>query len=188
MLTDFYISFSAMCFTLLGLWLVVVQTHLNQWAGSPAQRRRSYGVALHFSLPGIMTLLALVDPQSTALWRTSYAIVAIGGAVVLATVRGRAPDVLGVAAYLAALLLYVVVGILAIDPHIIKQLGLTVAPVRVEAVLLCMVVFLGVNVAWLFLFDGGGTPEARPSRPAADASPDAPAGHRPPNLSPGRTG
>jgi hypothetical protein len=107
--------------------------------------------------------------------------------VVLATVRGRAPDLLGVAAYLAALILDVVIGILAIAPHIIRQLGLTVAPVRVEAVLLCMVVFLGVNVAWLFLFDGGAAPDAEPSRPAADASPDAPAGHHPPNLSPGRT-
>ncbi len=26
MLKDFYISFSAICFTLMGLWLIVVQT------------------------------------------------------------------------------------------------------------------------------------------------------------------
>jgi hypothetical protein len=30
MLTDFYISFSALCFTLLGLWLVVVQSRMSQ--------------------------------------------------------------------------------------------------------------------------------------------------------------
>ena len=29
MLTDFYISFSALCFTVLGLWLVVVQQWLQ---------------------------------------------------------------------------------------------------------------------------------------------------------------
>jgi hypothetical protein len=45
-----------------------------------------------------MTLVSLADPQSTLLWRTSYAVVAIGGAVVLAAVRGRVPDVLGMAA------------------------------------------------------------------------------------------
>src|SRR5271166_410405 len=70
MITDFYISFSATCFTLLGLWLVVVQQRYRVWARDPALRRRSYGVSLHFSLPGIMTLVALVDPQSPALWRT----------------------------------------------------------------------------------------------------------------------
>jgi hypothetical protein len=171
MLTDFYISFSAMCFTLLGLWLVVVQTRLSQWEGDPAQRRRSYGVALHFSLPGIMTLLSLVDPQSTVLWRTSYAVVAIGGALVLAAVRGQAPHKLGVAAYIAAFALYLVIGILAIAPHIIKDLGMTVATVRVEAVLLCILVFLGVNVAWLLLFDGGAAAAVSPGSSVTDASP-----------------
>ncbi len=43
-------------------------------------RRRSYGVALHFALPGVMSLLALVDPQDSAFWRVSFAIVALGGA------------------------------------------------------------------------------------------------------------
>jgi hypothetical protein len=172
MLTDFYISFSAMCFTLLGLWLVVVQTHLDRWAGSSPQRRRSYGVALHFSLPGMMTLLSLVDPQSAVLWRTSYAVIAIGGAVVLAAVRGRTPGYLGISAYVAAIALYIVIGIVAIAPHLVKDLGMTVAPVRIEAVLLCILVFIGVNVAWLFLFDGGPAADASAGGPSMDASPD----------------
>ena len=36
MLTDFYISFSATCFTVLGLWLVVVQQRYRAWARDPA--------------------------------------------------------------------------------------------------------------------------------------------------------
>jgi peptidoglycan/LPS O-acetylase OafA/YrhL len=88
MLTDFYTAFSALRFTLLGLWLMVVQSRLSEWQASPAHRRRSYGVALHFSLPGIMSLLALIDPGSKPLWRTSFAVVAIGGAVVMVAVRG----------------------------------------------------------------------------------------------------
>jgi hypothetical protein len=153
MLTDFYISFSATSFTILGLWLVVVQQRYRAWARDPALRRRSYGVALHFSLPGIMTMLALVDPQSSALWRTSYAIVALGGVIVVAVVRGVVPDTLGRAAYIAAIVLYAVVGIVAIVPHLLRDIGITAAPVRVEAVLLSVLVFLGVNVAWLLLFD-----------------------------------
>ena len=159
MLTDFYISFSAVCFTLLGLWLIVVQTRHAEWRGSALHRRRAYGVALHFSLPGLMSLLALVNPDSSALWRTSFAIVAIGGAVVLIAVRGPAVGTLGLTAYIFAIALYTLIGILAIAPRIVGGLGLAATPVRVEAVLLTILVFAGVNVAWLLLFE-----EAQPDR------------------------
>jgi hypothetical protein len=150
-LTDFYISFSAVCFTLLGLWLIVVQTRHAEWRGSALHRRRAYGVALHFSLPGLMSLLALVNPDSSALWRASFAVVAIGGAVVLIAVRGPAVGKLGLIAYIFVIALYVLIGILAIAPRIVGGLGAT--PVRVEAVLLIILVFTGVNVAWLLLFE-----------------------------------
>jgi len=163
MLTDFYISFSALCFTILSLWLVVVQQQFRQWADDPDLKRRSFGIALHFSLPGIMTLVALVDPQSSALWRTSYAIIALGGAVIVVAVRGAVPDALGKVAYAAAIVLYVVVGIIAIVPaHILRDIGITAAPVRIDAVLLSALVFLGVNVAWLLLF-GAGPAHAAPA-------------------------
>ena len=110
MLKDFYISFSAVCFTLLGLWLIVVQTRHAEWRGSAPHRRRAYGVALHFSLPGLMSLLALVNPDSSALWRTSFAIVAIGGAVVLIAVRGATTGTLGLTAYIFAIALYTLIG------------------------------------------------------------------------------
>ena len=165
MITDFYISFSATCFTLLGLWLVVVQQRYRVWARDPALRRRSYGVSLHFSLPGIMTLVALVDPESPALWRTSYAIVALGGVIVFAAVRAAVPDTVGKAAYLAGIVLYAVVGVVAIVPHLLRDIGITAAPVRVEAVLLSVLVFLGVNVAWLLLFEAVTTDT--PDTPAA---------------------
>jgi hypothetical protein len=165
MLGAFYGAFSPACFALLGLWLVVVQIRLREWQGSPPQQRRSYGVALHFALPGIMSLLALVDLADPVFWRVSFAVIALGGAVVVAMV-GRSParsrptpgepapgepghapvaDQLGVAAYLAAIALYLLIGALAVVG------GLAV--LRAEAVLLTLLVFLGFNVAWLLLFD-----------------------------------
>ena len=153
MLKDFYVSFSAVCFTLLGLWLIVVQTRHAEWRGSPLHRRRAYGVAMHFSLPGLMSLVALVDPESSALWRASFAITAIGGAVALIALRGPAPGKLGLTAYISAIALYLLIGILAIAPHTVGRLGLEAAPVRVAAVLLTILVFAGVNVAWLLLFE-----------------------------------
>jgi hypothetical protein len=71
MLTDFYVAFATVCFTLLGLWIIVVQTRHAEWRHSALHRRRAYGIALHFSLPGLMSLLSLIDPASTTLWRIS---------------------------------------------------------------------------------------------------------------------
>jgi hypothetical protein len=31
MLTDFYLAFATVCFTLLGLWIIVVQTRHADW-------------------------------------------------------------------------------------------------------------------------------------------------------------
>lgn len=160
MLTDFYISFSAVCFTLLGLWLIVVQTRHGEWRESPLHRRRAYGVALHFSLPGLMSLLALVNPASSALWRVSFAIAAAGGVVALIALRGPAPGRFGHTAYALAMALYAMVGILAIAPHIATGLMPGTAPARAEAILLIILVFAGVNVAWLLLFEGA--PSGRP--------------------------
>jgi hypothetical protein len=100
-----------------------------------------------------MSLLALVNPDSAILWRTSFAIVAIGGAVVLIVLRGAAVGKLGLIAYIVAIVLYALIGLLAIAPGLVGDLGIEATPVRVEAVLLTILVFAGVNVAWLLLFE-----------------------------------
>ena len=183
MLNVFYGAFSPACFALLGLWLVIVQIRLREWQGSAVHRRRSYGVALHFALPGIMSLLALVDPADSAFWRVSFAIVALGGAVVLAAVRGFPArgqlaggagaagvsgaetgaaarlDQLGLAAYVLAIAMYVLIGVLAFAGGL--------AALRTEAVLLTFLVFLGFNVAWLLLFDDRHPSHGRPPATAS---------------------
>jgi hypothetical protein len=159
MLTDFYIAFATVCFTLLGLWIIVVQTRHAEWRRVSVHRRRAYGIALHFSVPGLMSLLALIDPASMQLWRTAFAISAAGGALVLVLVHGPAAGLLGISSYVVAVLLYVLVAIIAISPSLVSDVGISARPVRVEAVLLTILVFLGVNVAWLLLFDETSSPK-----------------------------
>jgi hypothetical protein len=66
-------------------------------------------------------------------------------------VRGLpAADRLGLAAYATAIVLYLVIGALALFG------GLAV--LRAEAVLLTILVFLGFNVAWLLLFEDNPSP------------------------------
>jgi hypothetical protein len=152
MLTEFFIVLSAVCFTLLGLWLVIVQSRQAGWRGSQLPLRRAYAVALHFSLPGVTGLLVLINPDSGGLWRLSAGVAAGAGAVALAALRAPAAGRLGLAAYIAAIAAFIVIVILAIKPHIVGLLGFDNAPERIVAVLLTGLVFAGVNVAWLVLF------------------------------------
>jgi hypothetical protein len=158
----FYPAFSPACFSLLGLWLVVVQIRQRQWQASAdyaVYRKASYGIALHFALPGLMSVLALVDQGDPRYWRTSFAIVALGGAVVLSAMHGleRWPrrrtggnvgfpvgGALGVAVYYVAIAGYIAVGVLAIHGG---PKGLLA-----EEIVLTGLVFLGFNAAWLLLF------------------------------------
>ena len=153
MLKDFYTAFAAICFTLLGLWLIVAQTRHADWRREARLRRRAHGVAMNFSLPGLMSLLSLVNPDSVLLWRVSFAVAALGGMVVLAVLRGVDPSRFGVAAYALAMILYALIAVVAIAPGVVAGIGLMVVAIRVEAVLLTLLVFLDVNIAWLLLFE-----------------------------------
>jgi nucleoside permease NupC len=74
-------------------------------------------------------------------------------------VRGPAPTGLGSAAYVAAVVLYVI-ALVAVVPGMVADIGVLARPLRVEAVLQTILVFLGVNVAWLLLFDQAPPPSA----------------------------
>jgi phosphatidylserine synthase len=153
-LNDFYGAFAPLSFTVFGLWLVVVQTRHADWSRSPEHRRRAYAVSLHFAVPGLMALLSLVDPTDQALWRVAFAVSAAFGAGVLAylqfspipTPRGRLWQLEST----VSILLYVLVMAVAIFFDAAKDIA---APLRIEAVLLSLIVFLGVNVAWALMFD-----------------------------------
>ncbi len=66
---------------------------------------------------------------------------------------------------MAAVVLYVLIALVAVVPGMVAEIGVLARPLRVEAVLLTILVFLGVNVAWLLLFD-----EAPPPSPLEGAT------------------
>jgi hypothetical protein len=177
MLDAFYGAFSPACFALLGLWLVAVQLRLRDWQGSVFHLRRSYGVALHFVLPGVMSLSALIDPGDAIFWRVAFAVVAFGGVAVLMavgrqpadeatplTAAGSAARRLEWAPYLTAAALYVLIGALALIG------GKVIA--RTEAFLLLALVFTGFNGAWLLLFDNARQPVSAVQADGAQAESD----------------
>jgi len=154
MLNDFYAAFAPLSFTVYGLWLIVVQTRHAEWRRSPAHRRRAYAVSLHFAIPGLMSLLALVDPTNNTVWRVSFALSAAGGAIILSYLQfSPIPTPVGVLWQIEStttIILYLLIVLVAIAPSMAWHIG---APIRVEAVLLSLIVFLGINVAWALMFD-----------------------------------
>jgi hypothetical protein len=93
----------------------------------------------------LMSVIALIDTANPAFWRVSFVIIAVIGAAVLYPAHGlpgdaRARNV----ADIAALVLYVGIAILALVGGADAE--------RTEAVLLTVLIFLGFNIAWLFLF------------------------------------
>jgi hypothetical protein len=172
-MSDFYPAFSATCFVVLSLWLTTVVTRFGEWRNDSAQQVRAFGVGLFFSLPGIMTLVPLVDPASSRLWELAYTIVALGGAVVVAMLYRSVRDRVTALAFPIAIALYLAIGVIAIigmSQHVAHVEN------RVDQVLMCALLFLGVNVVWWLIFAGsqdpakaGGTGGAAAGHPAAAA-------------------
>jgi hypothetical protein len=50
----------------------------KQWERDEKMVMRAFGIGLYFSLPGIMTLVSLVDPASPRLWEWTCAMLFLG--------------------------------------------------------------------------------------------------------------
>lgn len=157
-LTSFYGAFTPVCFTLLGLWLVVVQTRHSEWRRSPAQRSRAYTLSIQFALPGTMGLLSLVEPGNQTLWRTAFAGLAVAAVSILVGTtmrgpgRGKQSRVTVMTSWFASVV-YGVIALVAVVPRLVKDAGIGLTPLEVEAILLSALVLLAVNVAWFLMFD-----------------------------------
>lgn len=118
---------------------------------------------MHFALPGVMSLLNLANPDSVLLWRVSFAAFAVLGAVgmiLLDRPASRAGALQGLAHW-GAIALYSAVAFVALFAGTVAEV-VGVSALQVEAVLLSILLFLGLNVAFALLFVG-----ARSDEPAA---------------------
>jgi hypothetical protein len=153
---EFYGRFGAASLTLLGLWLIVVQTRFRAWAGSTAHRRQATAIAVIFGLPGILSFLAIVDPDEPALWKTSFIVGGVVGALgILLVVANRAvrpPGAVALVALSVAAALHAAIALVAIFANPIADSSLTLAPIEVERLLFSLLMGAGLVAAWQLLF------------------------------------
>jgi hypothetical protein len=171
MLTDFYTAFSPACLSLLGLWLVVITINARAWL-DPVHQPHVYAVALYFTAPGMMSLLALTNPLSTLTWRISFIIVSLlGGAGLVLFGRlhhGQPHDRLAVSDHVVqwiAIGLYLAIAVLAFIP---------LHTLRAEGVLLTVLVLLGIHVALRLMFTIGAGPSTDPATSSLSVQPQTP--------------
>jgi hypothetical protein len=153
-LSAFYAVVSGINFTLLGLWWVAVRERGEIGVDSAFGRRMAYLVSLQFVIPGTVSLLSQVAPDVPGLWRVSFSAAGVAGAagsVMLSGALGRLPGQRLVAALMAfaAAPLYVVVALVAAIPPLTEGRGLSLSALQIEGILLCLLVFLGVQAAWV---------------------------------------
>jgi hypothetical protein len=146
---EFYKTFTGLCFTLLGLWWVVVQLKYKDGTGDPRRRRHGYAVLLYFLLPGVMTMISSVNSDLTTLWRLAFGFTGVLGLVevlLYATgfqIRSRGADAL----HVCATALYVMIVVVAMSPTV--AVGLTgLTGQELESILVALLVVVGVNLAW----------------------------------------
>ncbi len=162
----FYAAVTTISFTLLGLWWVVVEGRPG-WRRQPARRLLAYLVSLHFLLPGAMSVLSLVSPDVGLVWRISFAVSGtIGVLGVLLVIRALIEEadcpriVRGI--QWIVLPIYVLITALAVAPDLIAGLGLRLSALQVEAIIVAILLFFGVQSAWVLMIELGDVP-ARPT-------------------------
>jgi hypothetical protein len=145
---DLYRTLAQACFTLLGLWWLVVVNHRQDWMPNPELRRRAWHVSMLFLLPGTASLLALLSPEAVAYWRVPFVVAGLVGAGVAVSALTRA-DTTGRRLVLAPIaVLYALVALVAAFPGLVGDVGIGLRPVVVEATLAALALFLGVQLAW----------------------------------------
>jgi hypothetical protein len=143
--SSFYATTSALSFTLLGFWWVVVQFRHVEMTADANTRRFSFLVLLQFLIPGLVALASLLSADPWW-WRLSFG---------LAGLLGIAATLVGMRAALGDLRWYVwlslpvygAVTVVALLPDLFKSL-LNLAPLQLEGVLLLAILLLGVLLAW----------------------------------------
>ncbi|MGD0700279.1 MAG: hypothetical protein ABSA02_10390 [Trebonia sp.] len=167
-LTTFYTAFSPSCFALLGLWLVIIGINAKAWLNSGyLKQKQVYAVAQSMAAPGTMSLLALINPDSSIVWRVAFSLISVIG-VVCVVLFGRvhhggshAPlDIVDHVVWWGTIALYLAIAALAMTP----------APLlEYEGVLLTVLLLEGVHVALRLMLEahapekkGGVKQSARP--------------------------
>ena len=151
-LSAFFGVVATVDFALLGLWWVAVQARPDLRNHEFRTGKTAYLVSLQFLVPGTAALLAQINPGLGAIWRISFALAGVSGltAIVAIVPQLAANGERGVAHLLhwCAVPLHVLISLVALFPQSIDALNTQLSALEVEAILVCLMLFLSAQTAW----------------------------------------
>lgn len=151
--TAFYSIVAGTCFTLVGLWWNVVQSH-KEWFDDEATRALAGGVYLSFLIPGMMSLGAQVGGSSRFIWQAVFVLAACMGMwtttkLIFKTRKLKATGFFR-RNHWVVIFLYALVVIFGIAPGLGTALtGLI--PLQIEGILIALLVFIAHGLVWEFM-------------------------------------
>lgn len=153
----FYTVIGGIGFTLHGLWWVVVQDR-PEWSRNRSRRLLAYVVGLHLLIPAMTSVLSLIAPDEPFVWRASFVTAGLVGILgVVLVLRAIREDLdaprLARAVQWVVLPIYGVITLLAVDPTIPARLGLGLTALQVEAIVVAVLIFFGVEAAWVMMVE-----------------------------------
>lgn len=155
MFSAFYGTFSTIAFTIFGLWMFVAQARFREWMENPDQYRRASAVSIQFALPGLMSLMALINSESAALWRLAFAVTSIIAVLLLLALQGRpggTPFGANEVANWIAIVMFAAIAVVAAFPATVDGIGLDGQYRHVEFFFFCLLLLDGLVIAWTMLF------------------------------------
>jgi hypothetical protein len=151
---DFYSTFATVSLTVTGLWMYVAQARFREWIADRDHFRRASAVSVQLAFPGMMCLLALIDSESTLLWRWAFGVTSALAIALLIGLNRRSRERWARANQVGnwvAALLFAAIGVVAVFPEIADDLNIP-SPRNIEFFLFCLLLFNGLVVAWFMLF------------------------------------
>lgn len=159
----FYQTVAQLCFTVLGLWILVLQTKYRDWSVKPVRRRMATNISLYFLLPGCMSLLALLSVHAAILWQGAFVVAGILGMIETALLARDEGALLAHTAdahsqrFRAMRLLrwlgVVLYGLIVLVALFAGAIGRMVAPLNIAGVLVTLLVVLGLALAWVYFVE-----------------------------------
>jgi len=151
--TAFYSIVAGTCFTLVGLWWNVVQSH-KEWFEDQTTRSLTAGVYASFLIPGVMSLGAQVSGTSQIIWQIVFVLAAATGMVSTLRLINKTQSANAIGLFRrnhwAVVVLYGLVILFGIAPGLGTALT-GMQPLQVEGILLVILIIIAHGLAWEFM-------------------------------------
>jgi hypothetical protein len=190
--TTFYQVLTTASFTLLGIWVGVMQFAHGGWRTDPARHATTLHVTLKFFLPGVVGLASLLGSAGNGglVWRVTFMLGGLAGAAesVHFLLRGAArPAAIRRLALIDPLLYLAMVAVAFVPAG-----ALAVTPLQAEGMATGLVFVTGLLGVWIALSEQPAADDPAPAQvrtsrpPERPAHPGSPAGLSPRRPAPSR--